>query len=182
MSLRAFRVGAAVVSLRVEAEGVQIDVKHVAGEVAKLGIVIPSSPDYAFADEYVDWYRQDVARVPHMIEVRPGEAEHTIYGRFEPRTRLEHARVPRALPGSVREGGVWFTISPADPERALVTGVAEALAKRSFGFRVGVRAPNEQSGDFSGVVFALDDVETRHQNLAWLASAIEQFALNTAPR
>jgi hypothetical protein len=184
MSLRAFHVGGAVVSMKVsvEAEGVQIDVRHVAGESARFAVLIPASPDFAFADEYVDWYRQDALRVPHAIEVKPGEAEHTFYGRFEPRAKAEHARVPRSVPGSIREGGLWFTIVDADPERALVVGIAKTLEKRSFGFRAGVRAPRASPPSWSGVTFALEDVATRGEKLAWLAGAIEEFALRAPPR
>jgi hypothetical protein len=184
MSLRTFRVGKAVVSMRVavEAEGVQIDVRHVAGESARFAVLIPAAPDYAFADEYVDWYRQDARRVPHAIEVKPGEAEHTLYARFEPRPRAEHARVPRSLPGNLREGGLWFTIADTDPERAYVEGIAKTLEKRGFGFKTGVRAPAPQSAAWSGVTFALDDAATRADKLAWLAGAIEEFALRPPPR
>lgn len=184
MSIRSFQVGRAFVSLKVsvEAEGVQVDVRHLAGESAKLLILIPASPDYDYADEYVDWYRMDVKREPHAIEVKPGEAEHTIYGRFEPRTHVEHVRVPRTLPGSVREGGVWFTIHEGDAERALVARIAETLEKRSFGFHAGVRAPHAAPKRWSGVTFALEDAATRAEKLAWLASAIEEFVLAPPPR
>ncbi|MDZ4774623.1 MAG: hypothetical protein SGI72_15965 [Planctomycetota bacterium] len=184
MSVRSFQVGRAFVSMRVsvEAEGVQIDVKHLSGESAKLSVVIPSSADYAFADEYVDWYRQDTMRVPHAIELEPGEAEHTIYGRFEPRAKLETSGVPRALPGSVREGGVWFTLPLDDPDRALLVKIAETIDARGFGFHLGVREITTKTPSFSGVTFALDDVATRAEKLAWLASAIERFVLSPAPR
>lgn len=184
MSVRSLVVGAAVVSLRVsvEAEGVQIDVRHVAGESARLSILIPAHPDHDFADEYVDWYRQDARRVPHALVVRPGEAEHTIYGRFEPRAQKLHGGVPRELPGSIREGGLWFEIRDEDPARGFLAAIAAALEKRSFGFTLGVRAPRRPGATWSGVAFPLDDPATRDSELAWLASALERFVLERAPR
>ncbi|MBL8857757.1 MAG: hypothetical protein JNL28_04530 [Planctomycetes bacterium] len=184
MSSNAIKIGAAQVSMRVsvEAEGVQIDVRHVAGESARFAVLLPSVPGFIFADEYVDWYVQDARGVPHTVEVKPGEAEHTIYGRFEPRPRVQPNAVPHVVPGSIAQGGLWFTIADSDPGRALVVALAADLEQRSFGFRCGVRAPHSPARSWSGVDFALEDRGTRAEKLAWLASAIEEFALQRSSR
>ena len=184
MSSNAIQVGRAIVSMRVsvEAEGVQIDVRHVAGDSATLSILIPNAPDFVFADEYVDWYVQAERGVPHTIQVKPGEAEHTIYGRFEPRPRAQPNRVPLVVPGSIVQGGLWFEIDDLDAGRALVAGIAADLDGRSFGFHCGLRAPHAAPKTWSGVTFALADRATRAEKLAWLASAIEEFALQRSSR
>lgn len=184
MSVREIHIGRAVVSMRVsvESEGVQIDVRHVSGEPAQFSVLIPELSDWSFGDEYVDWYRQDEKRVPHKIEVKAGEEEHTFYGRFEARARTQPTRVPTSLPGSIVAGGLWFVIRDDDSGRALVASIADSLTARKFGFTCRVRAPGLERDNWSGVAFDVSAPDERAEKLRFLATALERFALGTETR
>jgi hypothetical protein len=179
MSVRAVAVGAAVVSMRVsvDSEGVQVDVRHVSGESAKLSVLVPETPDWVYGSEYVDWYRQDTMRVPHAIEVKPGEEEHTIYARFEkPKQRLFTAGVPKAVPAQLFNGGLWLVVRADDPGKPLIEAAAKAVSA-VVPIRCEVRSPGEKGG-WAGTWVTLESAEERAEKLAWLAAAIERFALS----
>jgi hypothetical protein len=181
MSVRAITVGAAVVSLRVsvETEGVQIDVRHVSGGAAKLSVLIPESPDWQFGNEYVDWYRQETMRVPHAIEVKPGEEEHTIYGRFETQQpRRFTAGLPASMPAQIASGGLWLSVRADDAEKPSIEAAAQAISA-VLSIRCRVRAPGAAPG-WTGTSVDLEKPEERAAKLVWLASAVERFALAPA--
>jgi hypothetical protein len=183
MSVRSITVGAAVISMRVsvENEGVQIDLRHVSGGAAHVSVLIPESPDFAFGNEYVDWYRQDDMRVPHAIEVKPGEEEHTIYGRFETQQQRRFTgTIPAVLPAQIAQGGLWL-VARDDAGRPLLDAAAQAVSV-ALGIPCKVRAPGAPPG-WSGTAVDLEWPQDRPQKLAWLASAVERFVLNpTTPR
>jgi hypothetical protein len=179
MSLSDLEIGAARVTLRVavEAEGVQIDVKHVSGGTAKLAIVIPEPREIPFGNEYVDWYRQDDMHVAHAIVVKPGDEEHTLYGRFEPRDRILPMTMPARVPAQLEQGKLWLVIADSDPDRALVAAVATALTSTKLGFECKAIDPRAKAEDWSGTRVDLTRQSEREEKLVWLASAIERFAL-----
>lgn len=179
MTTRTVRIGESTVSMRVavEAEGVQIDVRHVAGPPARFSVRIPRSPDYAYGDEYVDWYRQDAQGVPHALEVKPGEEEHTLYARFDTRRETAAAGLPRALPAGLARGGLWLLVPEGAPDAAVVAAAARAIERVGLGFTCGVRAPGAPSSGLSGTTVDLADAATRADKLAWLVSAVEHFTL-----
>src|SRR5258706_584115 len=100
MRIDGVRVGTATIALRVsvEGEGVEIDVEHRGGGDVELKIAIPVDPQFAFADEYVDWFRQEERGVPHVVAVHAGDEPHTLYARFEPRRPEWPSRMPDKLP------------------------------------------------------------------------------------
>jgi len=179
MSVSEIHIGAAVVSLRlaVESEGVQIDVKHVSGESARFSILIPEPREIGFGNEYVDWYRQDDMHIPHALEVKPGEEDHTLYGRFEGRSTAWSTKVPRELPGQLSQGKLWFVVPPHDEERALVDGIAACLTHEQFGFACAVIESGAKAPDWSGIRFDLSNPAERGSKLAWLAASVESFCL-----
>ncbi len=183
MSTRSIAIGSAVVSMKVsvENEGVQIDVRHVSGGPAKIAILIPEPPDYTFGNEYVDWYRQDEMHVPHVFEVKPGEEEHTLYGRFEAREQVLRSRVPSTMPSPITLGGLWL-VAPDDPGRPLLAAAAQSIST-VLGVECKLRAPGEKPF-WTGISVDLSVPSERTTKLAWLASAVERFALapSTAPR
>jgi hypothetical protein len=179
MSVSEIYIGAAVVSLRlaVEAEGVQIDVKHVSGGSARFSILIPEPREIGFGNEYVDWYRQDDLHVPRALEVKPGEEEHTLYGRFEGRGTSWSTKIPRELPGQLARGKLWFVVPPKDAERALVDAIAACLTQKQFGFECAVIETGAKVPDWSGIRFDLSNPAERQGKLAWLAASVEAFSL-----
>ena len=182
MSARDVTIGDTVVSVRVsvEAEGVQVDVRHRSGPATRLALRIPRSPDYDFGDEYVDWYRQETKGVPHVIEVKPGEEEHTLYGRFDARRDVPAASVPTRLPPSLARGGLWLVVANDDPDRELLAAAAAAIGRTGLGFECGLRSPGAPSSGIAGTSVDLSNREERAARLAWLVSAIEHYALGLA--
>lgn len=179
MSVGEIKIGGAVVSMRVavESEGVQIDVKHVSGTSATFSIQIPEPREIGFGNEYVDWYRQDDLHVPHVLEVKPGEAEHTLYGRFEGRNTSYSTRIPRELPGQLAKGKLWLVAPPNDPDRALLDAIARCLSQKALGFECRVVESGAPAPDWSGIRFDLSDTSERERKLAWLAASVETFLL-----
>lgn len=182
MSARDVAIGDTVVSVRVsvEAEGVQVDVRHRSGPATRFALRIPRSPDYDFGDEYVDWYRQETKGVPHVIEVKPGEEEHTLYGRFDARRDVPAASVPTRLPPSLARGGLWLVVANDDPDRELLAAAAAAIGRTGLGFECGLRPPGAPSSGIAGTSVDLSKREERAARLAWLVSAIEHYALGLA--
>jgi hypothetical protein len=176
MSLREIAVGAAVVSMRVsvESEGVQVEVRHVSGGAVHLSIVIPEPRELTFGNEYVDWYRQDDLHVPHAIEVKPGEDEHTLYGRFEAPKQRWSSKVPAEMPAPIALGGLWL-VADDDAGRPLLAAVAQSLS-RVLGVECRLRAPSEPP-HWTGISVDLSLEAERAAKLVWLVSSVERFTL-----
>lgn len=180
MKLESLAIGDAIVelSVAVEAEGVQIDISHLSGGAARLAVRIPEPSEYAIAQEYVDWYRQDTTRIAHEIEVRPGDPTHTIYGRFEPRGVRFTTELPKELHAQLASGTLWIVAGDPPSERALAQEIAASLERGPLKMRARVLGPRETApeGEWSGVRFDLSDARERPRKLAWLASSVEAFA------
>jgi hypothetical protein len=176
MTARTVAIGAAVVSFKVSVdyEGVQVDVRHVSGGTAKLAVLIPEPPDFTFGNEYVDWYRQDEMHVPHELEVKPGEEEHSLYGRFEARDRVMRSRLPSKMPSPIALGGLWL-VAPEDAGRPLLAAAAQSLST-VLGVDCKLRAPGDKPY-WTGISVDLATPSERTTKLAWLASAVERFTL-----
>jgi hypothetical protein len=163
-----------VISVRVsvENEGVQVDLRHVSGGKARVSVLLPEPPEYAFGNEYVDWYPQDELRVPHALEMAPGEEEHTIYGRFEKQRPRRFPSAPaQELPAQIEEGGLWLVADGAvDP---LLEAAAQAIG-RVLAVPCRIAAPNDPTG-WSGTRIDLTAREERPVRLARLVSAVERF-------
>lgn len=181
MSISELAIGDAVISMHVtvEAEGVQIDVKHVSGGIAKLSIRIPRPRELAFGNEYVDWYRQDEMHVAHAILVQPGEEEHTLYGRFEPRPVVFATTLPPRVPEQLGRGRLWLRIGKSDPERPLIDAVASSLSGLKLGFECAVSEPGTAFPSWTGIQVDLANPSEREEKLVWLASSVERFALES---
>src|SRR5262249_10085810 len=112
MQIDGLRVGAAVLSLRVavEVEGVQVEVTHVSGELARLVIVLPRPSEFAFASRYVDWVRSEDPSGALEVECRPGEPPHVLFGRFEPRDPRWPTLLPERLSAPAQNDGLWLVV------------------------------------------------------------------------
>jgi hypothetical protein len=182
MKIDELAVGEAIVdvSVAVEVEGVQIDITHRSGGAARLSVRIPEPAEFAIAQEYVDWYRQDQTRIAHALEVRPGDPTHTIYGRFEPHGVRFTAELPETLNAQLSSGTLWILAGGEPSERALAGEIAESLAKGPLRIAARVLAPGESPppAEWTGVRVDLSEARERSRKLAWLASSVEAFALH----
>ncbi len=179
MHRRGLRVGDAVLDLRVavEPEGVQIDVKHVSGGVARLAIAIPREEGYALASEYVNWFRQEETGIAHRIEVGPDAVEFTLYGRFDPRPSAFPALVPGARPAVLEHGGLEIRPSPAPGGAERAAALARVLARPPLRLAARVRAPDAPAGAWTPLCVDLSDPAGAEGKLADLCSAVERSAL-----
>jgi hypothetical protein len=182
MRVEGVRVGAATLALRVsvEGEGVEIDVEHQGGGDAKLQIAIPADPQYAFADEYVDWFRQEQRGVPHEVVVHAGDEPHTLYARFEPRRPEWPSLVPEKLPAQLDRGTLWLDPGADTSDRLLLEAVAQALANGPLKIPTRIRGPRAPRDEELGVRIDLSDAAARSRKLAWIAGAVEERALARA--
>ncbi len=182
MRIEGLVVGAAHLALRVsvEGEGVEIDIEHQSGGAVKLQVAIPEDPQFAFADEYVDWFRQEKPGVPHEVSIQPGDEAHTLYARFEPRKAEWPTLLPDRLPAQIEQGTLW--IEPGSDERArpLLEAVAECLSSGPLHVVARLGGPRTASADHLGVRVDLSDAKARSRKLAWIAGAVERCALGRA--
>ncbi len=178
MKLARLAVGKAVVSLRVAAEydGVVVELAHVSGESCKLAVVLPCEQGYLFANEYIDWYVQETHGAPLVLELKPGEEAHTLYGRIEPKPLRAPERVPEKLPALAARSGLVLELFPGDPDEALVRAIAESLRAPPLALdaRVWVRDGKPAP---AGLRVDLTRPDERLQRLADLGNAIERFVL-----
>lgn len=184
MRIDELAIGDAVVELTiaVEGEGVQIDIRHRRGGASRFMVRIPEPAEFAITQEYVDWYQQDVARVAHEIEVRPGDETHTLYGRFEPRALRWTTQLPTQLSAQLRVGTLWITVEELAAEQARAREVAASLQAGPLKLAARVLGSGEAPGEneWTGVRFDLRDATERDRKLAWLASSVERFAFGAA--
>jgi hypothetical protein len=177
MEIDGLVVGAATIALKVsvEIEGVQIDVRHLSGGPVKLAVAIPRDPRFDFSDEYVDWYRAEVKGVAHELSIQPGDAEHTLYARFEPRAPEWPTLLPEGVPAQIVTGGLRFVLPADADDRDRLRGVAASLAGGPL--RIPVSWGDETPADFLGVTIDLTDPAIRPRKLAWIAAAVERRSL-----
>jgi hypothetical protein len=182
MRIEGLAVGGARLALRVsvEGEGVEIDVEHLSGDVAKLRVAIPEDPDFAFADEYVDWIRQEKPGVPHEVTLRPGEEAHTLYARFEPRKSEWPTLLPDRVPAQIELGTVWLEAGPDERVRPLLEAVALCLSSGPLHVDARLDGARSAAERRLGVLVDLSSAEERPRKLAWIAGAVEAFALRRA--
>ena len=174
MRIEGLAVGSATLALTVavEVEGVQIDVKHLAGGPVSLAIAIPKDPRFEFSDEYVDWYRAETKGVAHALSIQPGDEEHTLYARFEPRAPEWPSRQPEEIPAQITSGGLRLLAGPGG-DLELLRAVAQSLATGPLRLPARVAEPEESAG----VTVDLSDPAIRGRKLAWIAGAVERRAL-----
>jgi len=178
MKLARLAVGKGFVSLRiaVEYDGVTLELAHVGGESCKLALVLPCEQGYQLANEYIDWYVQETHGAPLVLELKPGEEAHTLYGRVEPKPIRGPERVPEKLPALAAREGLVLELFPGDPEEALVSSIAESLRTPPLALAARVRIRDGKPGP-GGLRIDLTQPGERAQRLADLSAAIERFVL-----
>jgi len=179
MRIAGLAVGSAVLALKVsvEIEGVQIDVQHLSGGPVTLSIAIPKDPQFGFSDEYVDWYRAEVKGVAHAITIKPGDEEHTLYARFEPRRPEWPTLLPDDVPAQIASGGLRIEPGAGGADLELLRAVARALASCPLHLPADLHEPGSPPESFTGVSIDLHDPTLRPRKLAWIAGAVERRCL-----
>lgn len=179
MRIDGLAVGSAVIALKisVEVEGVQIDVLHLSGGPVRLSIAIPKDPRFDFSDEYVDWYRAEVKGVAHALSIQPGDEEHTLYARFEPRAPEWPTLLPDDVPAQIASGGLRIEARAGGADLGLLRAVAESLAAGPLHLPAVLREPESPPEAFTGVTIDLSDPTIRPRKLAWIAGAVERRCL-----
>jgi hypothetical protein len=130
--VRGLRVGAATldIELALEFDGVQIDVTHVAGGACRVALVLPTMPQFAFAQYYADWEERTLEPdAPLEFAIQPGDERHTLWGRFEARPNPWPTRVPERMPAALERNGIAILCGRDDPRAAELAQFASALAR-----------------------------------------------------
>lgn len=177
MSVEGLKVGEARVRMvvRVEYEGVIVELLHQAGPACVVHVAIPLDPDYAFGAEYLDWYQQEQSGQAHRVELTPGAEARTLYGRFEWRAQDFPRRLPQSLPALARLDGLRLEWSADGAELEFARGLAQALALPPLGLDTSVFLRGEKQP--KGMVIDLSQPAQRPRRLRELAHAIESFVL-----
>jgi hypothetical protein len=179
-TLSGLRIGEAVVDLRVSLEpsGIEVDLLHVSGGPATLQVRLPEPPGQALQVEYIDWLRQDGARVPLALELLPGAEERSLFGRFQPRPRPMPALPSGPLPRCLARGGLWFETPSDDALARKAQPIARAIAEL-LGIPGGELAAGEPSasGFWNGTVVHLEAGARGLEKLIALLSMTEGFVL-----
>jgi len=178
VTVEGLRIGEAIVTfvVTVEASGIEVDVTHTGGGPARLRVLLPTPPGQEIRVEYVDWMRQDEVGSPLLLELSPGDEEHSLYGRFVPRREALPATPAGELPQQLLRGGLWIECaegSAAEPEsRAAARAFGELL-----GLRTGISRPGGPSPTppWSATILRLPSEEAEATRfLGRIASAVEE--------
>lgn len=163
------------VNVRVETDGVQVDLTHVSGPALRLFVLLPQAPDFELRSEYVDWIRQEGPPAPREVELVPGAEPLAVFGRFRHRKVAWPTEVPGALPAALSRAGLRLVAEDQSSRR-----LAEALPTL-LGVDVRLEAPSEREEVFAGITIDLSDADTRAGKRAGIVSLAERFALAERP-
>jgi len=179
MRVRGLRVGEAVLGLRVsvEPEGVQIDIEHIAGGAARVAVKLPIEPGFALANEYVDWFPAPMRGAAHVVEIRPGDEEHTLYGRFEPSDSAQTFALPPRAPAALELGGLGIRPESGADGRARAEALARALSGAPISLAARVLEEGAPVAGWAPIVVDLRDTRTSAAKIAALCGAVERFTL-----
>lgn len=179
MRVRGLRVGEAVLGLRVavEPEGVQIDIEHISGGAARVAVKLPTEPGFALANEYVDWFAAEERGAAHVVEIRPGDEEHTLYGRFEPDTSAPIFALPPAAPAALGLGGLVILPEPGTDGHARAAALARALSEPPISLAARVLDATGPPSGWAPISVDLSDPRSSAAKIAALCGAVERFVL-----
>jgi len=179
MRVRGLRVGEAVLGMRVavEPEGVQIDIEHISGGPTRIAVKLPTEAGFEIANEYVDWYQAEVRGVAHVVEIQPGDEEHTLYGRFAPRADTVIFALPPAAPAALELGGLAIQPEPGPAGRARAEALARALSGVPIGLSARVVGGADPAPGWAPILVDLGDPRTSADKIAALCGAVERFTL-----
>ncbi|HVS19557.1 MAG TPA: hypothetical protein VMT18_13205 [Planctomycetota bacterium] len=167
-----FQVGAAHVALalRVEGDGVQLELSHTGGGAAELELVVPVPPDFTLWSVHVDWESVAAPGGAVRVALAPGGDPVTVYGRYRPRRIEWPTSVPADLNAQLERDGLCLWLAPDAGGTGLRAGLAVLLG-------VEVRAWNDIEPPALGLVLDRRDADAREEKLAGIVSLAERFAL-----
>lgn len=193
-----FEVGGARISMKLilERDGVQVDLRHLAGEAVTLRVVLPLPPGEEIGVTYRNWTRLLDPAAPIEVRLAPAaapppppidpdaeEAEEPedfstaeLWGRFRRREGAWPSRLPATRPAPLELGGIAILAPPGAP--AYLDHVADALAAlldTTCTLHRGFTVP--PSGPLTPLVLRLDTPDAGERKLAALLSLAERFAL-----
>jgi hypothetical protein len=182
MEVRGLRIGETRCALRVavEADGVQVDLRPLAGPAVRLRVLLPLPLGHVRDIEYVDWDRQETLGVPHELELLPEAEKLSLWGRFLPAPlalpTLSASTRKLGLPAGLRAGGLWLVDARAQ-EDPLLTALAEGLRELlELDVRLLNHVPTPEES-WTGTVVRIPAGEERAAFLALLCSAVEAYVL-----
>ena len=183
LRMEGLAIGEAIVAfeVRLEVEGVQIEIEHQAGEAAHFYVQIPEPADSEIRVEYVNWMRQDALGIPHLVHVEPGQEDPAIlYGRALPRSVTWPGALPERLPRAVELHGI-LVLGPDEAEdpagaalaRGLATSLERVLALSVRSALAGASPPGEPAG----LTIDLAEAARRDAQLDPILRAVERWVL-----
>jgi hypothetical protein len=181
MRLESFELGGARLSMlvRVEADGVRVELAHLEGPEVRVRVVIPRPPLADVRVEYADWERVEGKGVPREVVLVPGGEEGVLWSRFVQRPAAWPGEVPERLPTALAEGGlVVLHGGDDDPERANLAALAAALGSL-FGVpaSAGGEPPPREGPGAAPLAIDLRPADGRRAKRAALVSLAERLAL-----
>lgn len=176
------RIGGAVVALRVAAEsdGVQVDLKHLAGEPVDVGLRLPAPDDFLVRVEYFDWEEAEEVGGVHRGRLAPGDPPLSGWARYGPMRTSWPGELPPAGAFAPGSAGVELAVRSADAAPR-ARGFAAAL-ERLYGWpcptlvRPRAGAPAGGAG-FAPVRIELGDGPDGTRELRALIEMAERYAL-----
>ena len=166
----------AKLTLRLEPDGVQVDLAHQGGGAAELGLRMRAPQGFAIGVLYADWERQDGAPTELRFTLSAEAPEHTVWGRFERQRRTWPAGLPER--GWATLGGAGIAVIAPDPQPAILVRLAEALGEL---FEVPSEAvPSrsiERDGALAPVELTIPAGPAGEAELSGILSLAERFAL-----
>ncbi len=177
-SVRHMRIGEAWVDLTISVEdsGVQIDVAHRGGQPARVSIVIPEPEGYEIRLEYLDWMQTESLRQPIVVDLKPGEEPHTLWGRMMPAPKARPTPKPGHLPAGLREEGLFLELPESDPQLPQLQAISQTLADL-LKIPVSLGSSDHHKAAWTGTRMVLGPGPERASQLVWLAAATESFLL-----
>ena len=185
MRLEGFALGGARLSItvRVEGDGVQVDLAHLEGPEVRVAVTLPVPPGVELGVVYADWERLDETDAPVPLVLSPDSPTHELWGRF----RSLAVRWPAPLPGDdsplvrtpervviqVPRGGA------PDPRVArFAEGLAELIERPTSLRRAGdMPRESEEGRGLEPLLLHLDDPAEAERKLVALMGLAEAHAL-----
>ena len=180
---RAVRIGETVAGLRVvvEGDGIQVDLRHRSGPAVEVRVAPPVPPGVEIGLLYADWMRLDDPLAPVPFTLSTEEPEHTVWGRFRPRSeRWPAPLAPRDF--QVRRGrGVVVEVAnlAVESDEPFYQRLSQALGEL-FGVPSQLQRRGTHSVEetfFEPTVLRLEGSAAGERKLLAMLSLIENYAL-----
>ncbi|HUR27200.1 MAG TPA: hypothetical protein VM509_03380 [Planctomycetota bacterium] len=176
MRLEGLRIGAATLAMKVklESDGIQVEFEHRAGAAAHVRVLLPELADFEVRVAYVDWMRQDEVGRVLEFDIAPGDEEHTLFGRFKPRTIGWPTNLPQGTPSALLRDGLELSFPEDAPDASLFRSAAPAL-ESVLGLRVTTNRAD--TAPFPGVELDLAEPNLARRKFVGMLTLTERYVL-----